>query len=116
MGRWRRDNLGRRGRTPRARVATVESLEARALLASITGVAWQDRDADGVREGGEPGLAGRTVYVDANDNATADAGERLATTGADGTFSFLSLPAGNYTLRQVLPPVWRQTLPATFDS
>ena len=41
-------------------------------LASVHGVKWDDRDGDGVRDDGEPGLAGWTIYVDENNNGFLD--------------------------------------------
>ena len=49
--------------------ATFEVLEERRLLATITGVAFEDLDQDGERDlPGEPGLADQLVYVDANND------------------------------------------------
>ena len=42
--------------------------------ASIAGSVYEDDDADATRDGGEGGLAGRTVYVDVNDDGDLDAG------------------------------------------
>jgi subtilisin-like proprotein convertase family protein len=83
----------------------------------VSGTKFDDQDADGVRDAGEPGLQGWTVYHDANDNNTLDAGEATAVTGADGGYR-LGMPApagesGSYTVREVAQAGWRQTAPAT---
>ncbi len=41
----------------------------------IRGTKWNDLNGNGVRDAGEPGLAGWTIYVDANDDGTLDPGE-----------------------------------------
>ena len=58
----------------------------------------------------EPGLQGWTVYLDDNGNGALDPGEERAITDANGNFSFANLAAGTYTLREVLPTGWVQTL------
>ena len=49
--------------------------------ASISGYVYGDFDGDGIREAGEAGLSGKTIYLDANNNGTLDTGE--VTTTAD---------------------------------
>ena len=58
---------------------------------SIGNLVWRDLDADGVQDAGEPGIAGVTVTLDGPVSATT-------TTGADGTYLFTGLPAGDYTV------------------
>src|SRR5205823_91070 len=65
---------------------------------------------DGVRDPGEPALAGWTVYADRNNNYRLDAGEPSAVTGADGSYT-LTLTPGSYVLREVPQAGWRQTTP-----
>src|SRR5262249_4821640 len=51
----------------------VEQLESRTLLsASILGNVWNDLNGDGVRQAGESGRAGVTVYLDQNSNHVFD--------------------------------------------
>ncbi|HEX8912691.1 MAG TPA: SdrD B-like domain-containing protein [Humisphaera sp.] len=69
----------------------------------ITGVVYNDANGDGARQSTEPGIAGRTVWIDKNNNNVRDAGELSATTDATGTYAFDNLPAGNYVVRQVVP-------------
>lgn len=52
--------------------AIFEVMEARQLLASISGTVFYDDDLDGAIETGEGGLAGWTVYADTNNNGTFD--------------------------------------------
>ncbi len=80
---------------------------------SIQGTVWNDLNANGVRETDpttgdftEPGLAGWTVYLDLNNNLSADAGEPTTLTDANGNYSFISLAAGDYEVTEVLPSGW----------
>lgn len=85
----------------------------------ITGTVFADKDQDGVRDAGEPGLAGVTVYLDTNDNALLDAGEPSVTTSSDrfytpatdeaGTYAFTHLAAGSYSVRVILPDILSAT-------
>jgi parallel beta-helix repeat protein len=83
---------------------------------TILGQLFQDSNCDGVRQAGEPGLSGRTVYLDANGNGTLDTGEPTATTDAAGGYAFTNLSPGTYRVRQVLPAGWLQTTADPADS
>ena len=77
--------------------------------ASIAGVKFHDLDGDGMRDAGEPGLAGWLIYLDANGNNMLDANERGTITDADGLYSFGSLADGTYRVREVSQVGWEQT-------
>jgi protocatechuate 3,4-dioxygenase beta subunit len=79
---------------------------------SIAGKVWNDIDGDGVLDSGEVGVAGITVYNDANNNSAKDTGELATTTDGSGNYTFSSLAAGNYKIRQILQSGWSQTSPA----
>src|SRR5439155_15264472 len=74
----------------------------------FSGTVFNDRDGDGVRDRGEPGIAGRTIYADDNASGGLDAGEVSAVTDSAGHYT-LSLPPGDYTLRQIVPAHWYAT-------
>ncbi|MCA9737107.1 MAG: trypsin-like serine protease [Gemmatimonadetes bacterium] len=59
--------------------------------ATLQGTVWHDLDGDGVRDGGEPGSAGRTVFLDADADGSRDPGEATTVTGTDGTYAFTGL-------------------------
>lgn len=46
--------------------------------AEIHGIKWNDLDGDGAPDSGEPGLAGWTIFLDANENGALDGGETAA--------------------------------------
>ena len=79
--------------------------------ASVSGVAYNDRDAGGTRDATEPGIAGWQVFLDANDNGLLDAGERSTTTSATGAYSFTGVVLGTYAVRVVPDGAWVQTTP-----
>jgi hypothetical protein len=80
-------------------------------------VKFHDLNANGVKDAGEPGLAGWTItaYVDANSNGVRDAGENTvaasAVTGQGGTYS-LSLDPGRYVVCETQQEGWTQSFPA----
>ena len=64
---------------------------------SIGNQIWEDLNADGIRQAGEPAIAGVTVdlYRDLNGNGAVDPGEPLMgtrTTDANGQYLFSALP------------------------
>src|SRR5439155_26539073 len=77
----------------------------------ISGNIYQDVDADGTKDSGEPSLAGWTVYLDSNRNGVLDAGEQSALSSSKGTY-LLSAPAGDYELREIPAAGFRITSPA----
>jgi hypothetical protein len=66
---------------------------------TISGMAWHDFNADGVRDEGEPGLEGSAVTLMNGDGEPVT----VAITSADGTYSFTDLlPNTYYSI--VMPP------------
>lgn len=80
--------------------------------AQLSGTAWHDLDSDGVQGDDEPVLADWTVFLDNNGNGVLDEGEPSTTTDESGRYTFTDLAAGTYTVSQVLPLGWSNTLPA----
>lgn len=80
-------------------------------LGSISGVKFNDLNNNATFDTGETGLAGWTIFIDANGNGTLEATEPTTVTNANGGYTFTSIPAGNYTVREVQQPGWVQTTP-----
>jgi len=81
--------------------------------ASIAGVAFEDSDADGVKDAGETGLYAFAIYVDLdNDKRYDPETEPFAESFAGGEYLFSNLAAGTYRLRLLVDSDWTQTLPA----
>ena len=62
-----------------------------ALPDSITGFVFNDLNADGILQPGEPNLPGAEIYVDLNNNAKKDPVEPASISDAAGSFAFLNL-------------------------
>jgi hypothetical protein len=62
----------------------------------VTGVKWNDLNGNGVRDPGEPGLAGWTIHVFTIEPAVEHV---HVLTGLDGTYSIGDLPPGTYDVR-----------------
>ncbi len=94
-------------------VATGRALRftAPALAGTIRGQKFNDLNQNGAKDAGEPGLAGWTIYVDANGNRQRDSGERFVQTDSDGNYAFTGLLPGPYALREELQPGWTRTRP-----
>ncbi|MDW8444849.1 MAG: S8 family serine peptidase [Acetobacteraceae bacterium] len=74
---------------------------------------FHDRDADGIRDAGEEGLGGRTIFIDRNGNGSLDPDEASTITAADGQYSFSGLGPGIVRVADVAEPGWTRTSPAT---
>ncbi|HUY90417.1 MAG TPA: SdrD B-like domain-containing protein [Pirellulales bacterium] len=70
---------------------------------SITGTVFTDSNGNGQLDSGEQGVSGRTVYIDSNNNGKLDSGEPTTVTSSNGTYAFLAMAAGTYTVREVIP-------------
>lgn len=77
---------------------------------SITGIKYNDITGDGIDEGDLP-LGGVTIYIDLDNSNGLDLGEPTDVTDLDGSFSFMGLGNGTYTVREVVPSGWIQTAP-----
>jgi serine-aspartate repeat-containing protein C/D/E len=74
--------------------------------ASISGVKFNDANANGVRDTGELGLAGVSIKLKTPSGQTL-----LTTTDSTGAFSFTGLAAGAYVLSEIIPAGYVQTAP-----
>ena len=89
-----------------------------AVFGNITGVKFYDKDLDGVRDDGEPGLAGWTIKLDGETDYGLEV-HRTATTGANGRYAFEMLQPGAYEITEVMPGsewIATTTLPQVRDS
>ncbi|MDX6500367.1 MAG: hypothetical protein QOG23_3627 [Blastocatellia bacterium] len=76
--------------------------------ATISGMKFNDLNGNGVRDGGEAGIAGWTIKImDANGNT------HTAVTDASGNYSFTVPSPGIYTVSEVSQLGWVQTAPSS---
>ncbi len=80
--------------------------------ASIAGTIYNDTNGNGVKDSGDAGISGQTLYIDLNNNSKLDPGEQSTMTGTSGAYQFTNLAAGTYKVRQLLPTGWTQTTPS----
>ena len=81
-----------------------EGTELRRCAAS--GTKFLDRDADSVRDEGEPGLPRFVVFADYDDDGAQDSNEPFSITDSTGRYVVHDIrpPDGTYTLREALLP------------
>ena len=78
---------------------------------SISGFKFNDFNANGRIDPGEPPIANTQIYIDLNNNSRLDPGEANTFTNSQGNYSFRNVPVGTYVLREVTPPGFIQTTP-----
>ena len=85
------------GRRAARRLAAprFEAMEARPLLATVTGTLVSAPSG---------ALAGRTVFVDVLGTGRIAAGDPSAVTGSDGSFTIAGVPAGSYSVQPASRP------------
>jgi hypothetical protein len=80
-------------------------------LFSITVTKFNDINKNGMREVGEPGVPGITIFLDTNPtNGVLDMGETSHVTDMNGQVVFTDLGPGTYFLAEILPSGYIQTL------
>lgn len=72
---------------------------------SIAGLVYSDSNKNGMRDGGEPGIPGVTLTLSGTD-VRGNPVNRTVVTGADGSYRFTGVPAGNYTITETQPDGW----------
>ncbi|OCR01803.1 collagen-binding protein [Oscillatoriales cyanobacterium USR001] len=80
-------------------------------VGTISGLKFNDLNANGILDAGEPTLPNWQIFLDLNNNGRPDSNEPLTSTNAQGNYFFVNLPPGNYLVREVQQPNFRQTTP-----
>jgi len=81
------------------------------VTGNISGVKFNDFNANGLLDPGEPPIANTKVYIDLNNNSSLDPGEASTFSDSQGNYSFRNVPVGSYVLREVTPPGFIPTTP-----
>lgn len=79
----------------------------------IHGVKFDDANGNHQRDAGEPGVGGKTLYIDLDRDNVKDADEPTTVSGADGSYSFTDLTPGSYVVREDRTPEYEPTYPGT---
>ena len=83
------------------------------VVPDITGTKWADVNGNGVFDSNESGIGGFYIYLDLDGDDRPDIGEPSAITSDDGTYTLEFPGPGTYTIREVVPPGFVQTFPAS---
>jgi Domain of unknown function (DUF4214)/Right handed beta helix region len=81
--------------------------------ATVQGFVFNDFNANGTQDAGEPPLAGQTVYLDLNNNGIMDANEPFGISNGAGNFTITSGATGTFALRQAFADGNQLTAPAS---
>ncbi|MEZ6034243.1 MAG: SdrD B-like domain-containing protein [Planctomycetaceae bacterium] len=68
---------------------------------NITGTVFEDNNENGIKESGEHGLTGWTMFVDTNGDGLLSEGEPTALTDSDGDYLLTDIPAGPATVYEI---------------
>jgi serine-aspartate repeat-containing protein C/D/E len=78
---------------------------------TLSGQVFHDLNGNGIKDPGEPGLAGWTVFVDATGTGVFDPSDPHAVTDAQGNYSIPNVKPGTVVLGEVVQPNWVSTTP-----
>lgn len=78
------------------------------LAGAISGVKFLDTNGDGIRNNGEGPLSGVTITL----SGPAGFTPRSVVSGVDGSWSFVGVPFGTYTVAETPQPGYEQTAPS----
>ncbi len=79
--------------------------------ATIRGIKFEDLNGNRQKDPTELGLKGWTIFIDLNSNGLFDIGEQSTVTATDGTYEFIGLRSGVYSVGEVMQDGWQQTFP-----
>lgn len=93
-------------------------------LGSISGIKFEDLDADGIKEPGETGISGIKICLEASttgNGGTCMVGEPFVITDTGGNYTFSNLLPGTYHLTEEIGlggsgQTWYQSLPGSANS
>jgi large repetitive protein len=87
------------------------SFGLRQVNPDVTGTVFVDTNGNGVRDSADGGAPNVFVYADLDGDNRPDLGEPSARTDESGVYSLRLVTPGTFSIRQVLPSGFEQTLP-----
>lgn len=103
----------REGREVRVRFPNVASAAA---TGRVVGTVFEDTNENGIKESGEHGLLGWTMFIDSNGDGSLSTGEPTAITDADGDYIFAEVPTGAATIFEIPQAGYRPTIGGLFPT
>ena len=99
------DFANKRLPTPTPTTTPTPTVTPTPLPATITGIVFDDANGNGTQDSGEVGLAGVAIKLYRDNSAVAGSNDLVGETSTqhDGTFQFLSLATGSYTVVETHP-------------
>ena len=98
-------------------LSTAAFFNLQPLTGSVSGVVFDDVNADGILNGTDSLLQGWTIYADSNANGILDPTEPSTATDLLGAYTLTNLPYGNIIIRQVPQTGFAATtFPSNFSS
>ncbi len=85
--------------------------DGQAADGKVQGVIFADTNGNGIKDSGEQGIVGVTVFVDENADRVLNGGERSAVTGAGGAYTVDQLRGNRQAVRVVIPAGMKQLNP-----
>ncbi|MCA9050254.1 MAG: hypothetical protein KDA89_16075, partial [Planctomycetaceae bacterium] len=108
----------------------VTTIDTDVAPGTISGTKFEDINGNGLRDTGEPAMAGVRIYLDLNDNGAFDntplefmttgfgvpGVEPSVITDVNGNYLFTDVPVGDYIVREVVPFGYEQTYPLASEA
>lgn len=83
--------------------AATGYLFAEVPIVSTRGAVFEDKNGNGKKDEGEPGISGVTVTLTGTSAVTGAITPVVKTTGTDGSYTFTNLTPGTYTITETQP-------------
>lgn len=84
------------------------------VTCDIYGYKFDDQNANGIWESSEPNIGGWEFYLDLNNDGVYQVSEPNVVADPNGMYLFENLDApATYTIREIMPDGWSQTLPGS---
>jgi hypothetical protein len=102
--------------TANAGVSNLEFGDSNHVLGgfgAVIGRVFNDLNGDGGYDPNEPGIAGRTMFIDLDKDGVLGGDDLSAQSGADGRYEIVHVPSGQTRMVEVVPAGWVATTDAT---